>query len=106
MSSPSPLHHGVQTAAPMFSVRSLTCQAASARRRMPSWGELDVDPFGGHQRLVLIGQGAFGSVRMRSEVFGGQGGQLDPDRQTALQLGDEVGRLWRLGRRREATNRM
>ena len=55
--------------------------------------ELDVDPFGGHQRLVLIGQGGVRFGQDALEVIGGEGGQLDPDRQTALQLGDEIGRL-------------
>ena len=57
----------------------------------PVFGELEVHAFGRQQGGVLLGQRVLRLGQDRVEVFFGQTAQLDPDREAALQLGDQVG---------------
>ena len=76
--------------APMFSVRSLTCQAVSAIRRKPSSLKVDVQPLGGQQRLVLLGQRCVWARSGYVRSLPGEGIELDADGQAALQLRNQV----------------
>ena len=62
-------------------------------------GELDLDAFGGDQRAILLGQAGPGVGEDADEILLGQRLQLDPDRQPALQLGEQVASAWRRGTR-------
>ena len=53
----------------MFSVRFVDLPGRFGQTADAILGTFDVDPFGGHQCLVPIGQEAFGSVRMRSKPW-------------------------------------
>src|SRR5437879_13273426 len=56
-------------------------------------GELERGALGGAQRRVLLGERVLGLREDAHEVLLGERLQLDADREAALQLGDEVGRL-------------
>ncbi len=56
-------------------------------------GELEHDSFGPEQGLVLADQGGPGFAEDPGEVVAGQVVHLDPNREPALELGHEVGRL-------------
>ena len=91
-----PLHHRVQTAGTYVLGALVDLPGRLGQTADAVLGELDLDPFGGHQRLVLIGQGGVRLGQDPLEVMGSQCGQLDPDRQATLQLGDEVRRTGHL----------
>ena len=60
---------------------------------MPSSVKLDGHLLGLHQRGVLPGQRVVGLGQDAHEIVLGQRAQLDPDRQAALQFGQQVRRL-------------
>ncbi|MNO80688.1 hypothetical protein D3C76_719020 [compost metagenome] len=62
--------------------------------------ELDVQPFGLEQRLVLLGQRSVRFLQDALEVFRGQSLEFDTDRQTALQLRHQVARFAQVERTR------
>ena len=55
--------------------------------------EVQLDFLGLQQRLVLLDQAGFRLGQDAAEILPCQGLQLDPDRQTALKLGQQVRRL-------------
>ena len=60
---------------------------------MAGVGELERDPLGGQQRLVLPEQRGARLAEDAGEVVAGQVVHLDADREPALQLGHQVRRL-------------
>ena len=62
--------------------------------------ELQSHPLRGQQFGVLLGQGVLRLGQDAQEVLALQVGQLDPDREAALQLGDQVARLGEVERAR------
>ena len=78
----------------MFSVRSLTWNAISASRAMPSAVNSSVDAFGARAaRCTAWSARCCGSDRMRLKSSARQRGKLDADRKTALQFRHQIGRL-------------
>ena len=90
----------------MFSVFSLTCQAISARRLMPSSANSMASPLGLQQLAVLLGERGMRLGEDALEIVRTEGLELHADRQAALQLG-EPGRSACSGwKAPEAMNRM
>ena len=82
----------------MFSLRSFTWNATSASRRTPSSANVELDALGRQQRAVLLVSDASGSVRIRTKSSTAERVELHADREAALQLGDQVGRLGQVER--------
>ena len=61
-------------------------------------GEFDFHFLGAQQRLVLPGQAGIGAGQDALEIGDRQRFQFDPDREAALQLRDQVGRLGQMER--------
>ena len=79
--------------APMFCVVRLTSKAMSASASMPSGVNFRVHAFGFKQFGVLLGQGVLRLGQDAQEILVLQIGQLDADREAALQFRHQVGRL-------------
>ena len=77
----------------MFSTRLLTSWASLAISAIASVGEIQRDALGAHQCRVLLDQAGLGLDQDAGEVVAAERLQLDPDRQAALQLGQQVRRL-------------
>ena len=75
----------------MFSVSSLTLVASFGDARDRVGAELEGHALDSEQRLVLLDERVARLGQVRLEIFGAQGIELDPDRETALQFGDQVG---------------
>ena len=69
-------------------------------RAMALSGKFDLDSFGLHQRAILLGERRVGLGENTLEVIGRQGVELDANRQSALQLRDEVRWLRQMKRAR------
>ena len=54
------------------------------------FGEDDLDPLGGEQGAILLGEAGAGVGEDADEILLGERLQLDPDRQAALELGEQV----------------
>ena len=85
-------------------MRSLTCQTRLGQRGSHPWVNSMRHAFGGHQGAILIGQEAFGRGQDALKI-GGEGGQLDADRQrpAARGSGPDGLAIWKAP---EATNRI
>jgi zinc protease len=81
--------------APMFSTLSFTCAAMRAIfARIAASGCVNrASPFGAEQRAILLDEAGLGFGQDADEILLGQRLQLHPDRQAALQLGQQVARL-------------
>ena len=66
---------------------------------MPSSVKVDLHALGGEQGAILLGQARLGVGEDADEILLGQRLQLDPDRQPALELGQQVATAWRRGTR-------
>ena len=79
--------------APMFSVRSFTSVASSAIRSIASRNELERQPFGRHQRGVLLDERVLRLGQDADEIVAPERFELDANRKAALKLGNQVRRL-------------
>ena len=74
----------------MFSTRLLTSCGERGDLGDRVLGKIEGDALGGHQRGVLLDQAGLGLDQDAAQVVAAQRLQLDPDRQAALQLGQQV----------------
>ena len=79
--------------APMFSVRSLTIVAKSAIRSIAPGVNESVDALGREQRRVLLDQRVLRLGQDADEILAAERLELDPDREAALQLRNQIRRL-------------
>ena len=77
--------------APIFSTVALTSAATRASALIASSVKASVDALGAHQRDILLDEARFGLGEDAAEIVFGQRGELDPDRQAALQFGQKIG---------------
>ena len=77
----------------MFSVRSFTSAAMRAISATASSRKHEPHALGLEQRGVLAGEGVLRLGQDAHEVVLGEGVELDADREAALELRDQVGRL-------------
>ena len=87
------LHHRLQPPRADILDRFVHLGGDAGERLDAVVGEVDRHALGAEQRLILLGQAGAGRRQDADEILLGQRLQLDADRQAALKLGQQVGRL-------------